>query len=150
MKNIFKKSFITLLALIMVLASMNAFAFAETKSGDDEDYTPTGEFVVTDYTVKSAGKDTTLNSITKGQKVDIVLQIKYNKKGGSAVKLSELDVSRVTDSFSGGTPSWNTGEDTVTSFDLKISGLKYKGTGQNLKIMLNSGGTIYQDRKSVV
>ena len=143
MKNIFKKSLITLLAVIMVLASMNAFAFA-TGTEDDDDYTPTGEFVVTDYTVKSAGKDTTLNSITKGQKVDIVLQIKYNKKGGSGVNPSDLDVSRVTDSFSGGTPSCDTGEGTVTSFNLTISGLKYKGTGQNLKIMLNSGGTIYQ------
>ena len=139
MKNIFKKSFITLLALIMVLASMNASAFAADSP----------QFVVTDYTVYSSGSNHVLNTITKGQTVDIELKVKYNSKNGATVYTSDLDISRVTDSFSGGKAEAvtdATGTATaVTSFKVKVTGLKYKGTGQSLKLMLNAGETTYQD-----
>ncbi len=142
MKNIFKKSFITLLALIMVLASMNAFAFAADEG--EKDTTPTGQFVVTNYDVYPQGSRTAkLGTITKGQAVDIVVYIKFNTSGGSSVTKDDIDVSRVADDFSGGVPS-TTGEDKKT-FTITVSSLTYKGTGQKLLLMLNAGGSVYQE-----
>ena len=79
MKNIFKKSFITLLALIMVLASMNAFAFADSSS----------LFEVTGYKITQFnGKDVTDNgqfTINKGNTVSIEVKIKCKTTEGNQI-----------------------------------------------------------------
>ena len=146
MKKIFKKSLVICLALVMVLTSMSLVAFA---TEDEEDTTvKSGEFVVTDYTIYRNGN--VVNSISKGNKVDIKLNIKYNTKDGSEVVPSELDVTKLTDSFSGGSITQPTGSSKVKEFEVVVADITYKGTGQNLKIMLNSGGSTYQEISTTI
>ena len=151
MKKIFKKSLVICLALVMVLTSMSLVAFADGEgsgsgSGSAAD---TGEFFVTDYTIYRNGGNNKTTHIEKNDVVDIELTIKFDTSAGSGVNLNALDISRVTDSFRGGTvgepKSTTEGETTAKKFTVKITGLTYKGTGQSLELKLNAGGTTYQD-----
>ena len=133
MKNIFKKSFITLLALIMVLASMNASAFADSSS----------LFEVTGYKITQFnGKDVTDNgqfTINKGNTVSIEVKIKCKTTEGNPS--DSLDVSRVADSFSGGTPSirLDSTSSGSKSYTIDVKNLKYKGSGNTLELMVKKG-----------
>ena len=137
MKNFFKKSLITLLALIMVLASMNAFAFAA--SGD--------LFEVTGYKITkfngSSVTDSGQFTINKGDTVDIQVTIKCNTTTDDPG--SELDVSRLVDSFNGGSATakavTSTGGKTYT---IDVAGLKYKGSGHSLNLMVQKA-TAYEN-----
>ena len=129
MKNIFKKSLITLLALIMVLASMNAFAFAADK-----------DYKVTSYTVtNSAGGQPSV--ISKGDVVNISVTIKLNSTEAEGVTTS--DVSRLVDSFSGGSVKSiaEVGEQKSKTYNILFSNLKYTGSGQELKFMVQNGSS---------
>ncbi len=131
MKNIFKKSFITLLALIMVLASMNAFAFAADTTKD---------YKVTSYTVTNAAGGQP-SVISKGDVVNILVTIKLNNTESTGVTTS--DVSRLVDSFSGGSVtsiSEITGQASKT-YNIQFSTLKYTGSGQELKFMVQNGSS---------
>ena len=154
MKKIFKKSLVICLALVMVLTSMSLVAFADgegsgTGSGSVAE---TGEFVVTGYTVYRHNSTGTVSNVTKGDVVDIELKIKFNTSSGSTVTLGNLDISRVNDSFSGGEIGDVTSSDTgnTKSFTVKVNKLTYKGTGQSLKIMLNSDGGVYQTIQTTI
>ncbi len=127
MKNIFKKSFITLLALIMVLASMNAFAFAADK-----------DYKVTSYTVTNAAGGQP-SVISKGDKVNILVTIKLNTTDATGVTTE--DVSKLVDSFSGGsvTSIAAVGEQKSQTYNIQFSNLKYTGSGQELKFMVQNG-----------
>jgi len=137
MKKILKKSLIICMALVMVLTSMSAFAFAE----DSSTTASSNEFVVTGY-------DVSRSTIRKGNTVDVTLKIKYNSTSSPGVNLSDLDISRLTDSFSGGTIKEGSLEEITGgssfAFQVTFENLKYKGVGQSLKIMIRNGATAYQ------
>ena len=126
------------MALVMVLTSMSAFALAE-ENPDSE--SGSNEFVVTGY-------DVNRTTIRKGNSVDITLRIKYNSTTGPGVNLDNLDISRLTDSFSGGkikdgSLKQITGGESF-AFQVTFENLTYKGVGQSFKIMIRNGQTAYQ------
>lgn len=112
------------LALLLVLLL--------TVTGTDAAWAADGEFVVTGYTADRT-------SVTKDTEVTISLHLKHTvqkTEEGMAV-----DISRLVDSFSGGTIHY-----AVTSaagqpleLDVSVSKLKYTGKGQSLKLMVGAG-----------
>ncbi len=160
MKKIFKKSLVICLALVMVLTGMSLVAFADESTTTPTTPTTTpaataideGEFVVTGYTVYRHNSTGTVGYVSKGDVVDIELKIKFNTSSGSTVALGNLDISRVNDSFSGGEIGTITSSDTgnTKSFTVRVNNLTYKGTGQSLKIMLNSDGGVYQTIQTTI
>ncbi len=141
MKRILKKGFAISLALMLVLSAMSVFAFAETPTAGEAK----GSFEVTGYEVKNAGTNVVNTYITKGSRVDITLQMKYNTAG--EFDIDKIDVARLVDSFSGGKAevdktSWTTAGS--FAFSVKVTNLQYKGTGQSLKLMVSNQDT-YQN-----
>ncbi len=121
------------MALAMILTSMSAFAFAEGTGASDSD---APEYVVTGYSITKLNnaeiKSGTLVTINKGDKVNISVDIKLN----STTEQPKLDeVLRLDDSFSGGNAErvWVNG---TNKYTINITDLIYKGTGQNLKFMV--------------
>ena len=133
------------MALVMILTSMSALAFAADSSNADSE--SGNEFVVTGY-------DVNRTTIRKGNSVDITLKIKYNSTSGPGVNLDNLDISRLTDSFSGGTIKDGSLEEITggSSFAFKVTfeDLKYKGVGQSFKIMIRNGKTAYQQVETTI
>lgn len=129
MKNLLRKSLILAMAFTMVFSFSAAGASAEQE----------GSLVVTSYTVD----DTNIN---KGETVNVTVFLKHTSIMSTDIADSGLlDVSRVVDSFSGGSI---TAEklDTAGNLEFKVtvSGLKYSGSGNSLKLMAgyrNSQGT---------
>lgn len=140
MKKIIKKSLILCMALVMVLTTMGISAFATETEPEGKDNN-TGEFVITGY-------DVNRTTIRKGNSVDITLRIKYNSTTSPGVDLDSLDISRLSDSFSGG----NIKKDSLKAieggssfaFQVTFENLKYKGVGQSFKIMVRKGESAYQ------
>ena len=133
------------MAFVMALASMSAFAFAD--DGSKADSGNGSEFVVTGY-------DVNRTTIRKGNSVDITLRVKYNSTSDPGVDLGALDISRLTDSFSGGTIKKDSlkkidgGES--FAFEVTFENLKYKGVGQSFKIMIRNGATAYQPLETTI
>lgn len=133
------------MAFVMALASMSAFAFAD--DGSKADSGSGNEFVVTGY-------DVNRTTIRKGNSVDITLKVKYNSTSSPGVNLGDLDISRLSDSFSGGTIKDGSLEEIKggSSFAFKVTfkDLKYKGVGQSFKIMIRNGATAYQPLETTI
>ena len=145
MKKIFKKSFVICMALVMALASMSAFAFAD--DGSKADSESDNEFVVTGY-------DVSRTTIRRGNSVYITLKIKYNSTSSPGVDLGALDISRLNDSFSGGTIKEGSLKEITGgssfAFEVTFEELKYKGVGQSFKIMIRNGATAYQPLETTI
>ena len=151
MKKLIKKCLIFSMALAMVLSSMSMSAFAADSGSGSSDSdssgtttaTTNGEFVTTGYTTSSS-------YITKDSVVSITLKVKYNSTQSTGLtNLSDLDISRLSDSFSEGTIGTPTGA--VNNFTVTFTGLKYKGTGQDFKIMIRNGSNGgYQELKTTI
>lgn len=140
MRKILKKGLILCMALAITLTGMSAFAFAATEGPDTTG--GSARFEVTGYTITKFNKVPTNTSrtytITKGDTVDILVTIKSN----STVDESDtLDASRLVDSFSGGTIDKiaSIGGQKSKTIEILVTGLKYKGTGQSLKLMVQKG-----------
>ncbi len=129
------------MALAMVLSSMSMSAFADGSSGSDSSVVSTS-YQVTSYTVTNTN-NVELSTINKGDTVNIAVTIKLNSTNSS---VTTSDVSRLVDSFSGGTVSEIadvTGQ-TSKTINIAFAGLKYTGTGQSLKFMVQNG-TSYEN-----
>lgn len=130
MKKILKKSFVICMALVMVLASMSAFAFADDSST---------KYEVTGYTVTNA-KGAAVSTINKGNLVNIEVTIKYNMV--SEDPGDPLDVSRLVDSFSDTKDTETTIEKvsgSTNKYKITATNLKYKGVDQKLRFMVEKG-----------
>lgn len=130
------------MALAMVLSSMSMSAFAasgESGSSSSDSSATTTEYVVTGYSITRVNSNSNpgkLPTINKGDEVDISVNIKLN----STSSIPGLnDVVRLEDDFSGGTASKEWVTDT-NKYTIKLTGLIYKGTGQNLKFMVEKDG----------
>jgi len=127
MKQFLKKSISLCLAVVMLMSLTAGTGWAETA----------GEFVVTGYTASRT-------QITKGMEVNISLHLKHTEQ--KTAEGAAADISRLVDSFSGGTIHY-----AVTSavgepleLDVSVSKLKYSGTGKSLKLMISAGGAYEQ------
>ena len=141
MKKLLKKGLVLCLTALMMLGTVQGSAFAET----DKD-SKGGSFEVVSYDVKNAGTNVVNSYITKGSKVDITLEMKYNAAGGS-FDINTIDVARLVDSFSGGSVQVDKNSGTTTgsfAFRVKVTNLQYKGSGQSLKLMVSNQDT-YQN-----
>lgn len=96
-----------------------------------------GGLVVTSY-------DSSLSSIAMGQKVNLTVHLKNTGIATNTVgSAGNLDVSRLVDSFSGGSKTV-----TITSagtapleFDVTYTGLTYSGSGKSFRLMAGVGGS---------
>lgn len=120
-----KRGLMVCLVAIITIMSMPMAAMAATAGAAGE-----SDLVVVSYTSSDL-------SINKGETTKIDLELKHT----SADKSSTLDVSRLVDSFRGGTIDSVTKIDAGTQlkFKVTISGLTYKGTGKTLKLMVGVG-----------
>lgn len=127
MKRNRPKQGLVLLVLLAMLAALLPTAGAAE-----------GTLFVTGYTVTSSGSS--VSSISRGSTVDITVSLKDT--GNSLGDLSTLDVTKLEDSFTGGTPSvQKTSEDgRPLTYAVKFSGLQYKGVGQSLKLQVGTAG----------
>lgn len=120
-----KRGLMVCLVAIITIMSMPMAAMAATAGAAGE-----SDLVVVSYTSSDL-------SINKGETTKIDLELKHT----SADKSSTLDVSRLVDSFRGGTIDSVTKIDAGTQlkFKVTISGLTYKGTGKTLKLKVGVG-----------
>ena len=143
MKKCMKKGFAFSLALMLILSAMSVFAFAETPTVEAK-----GSFEVTGYEVYNTKSNVVTSYITKGSQVDILVTMKYNGTSSTEQSAEQLDVTRLVDSFNGGTISdteMTSKSGQTFAFKTKIKGLTYKGTGNSLKLMVKNGENEYQN-----
>ena len=122
-----KQGLVLLVLLAMLAALLPAAVAAE------------GTLFVTGYTVTNSS-GSSVSSISRGSTVDITVSLKDT--GSSSGDLSTLDVTKLEDSFTGGTASvQKTSEDgRPLTYAVKLSGLQYKGVGQSLKLQVGTAG----------
>lgn len=120
-----KQGLVLLVLLAMLAALLPAAVAAE------------GTLFVTGYTVTNSS-GSSVSSISRGSTVDITVSLKDT--GSSSGDLSTLDVTKLEDSFTGGTASvQKTSEDgRPLTYAVKLSGLQYKGVGQSLKLQVGT------------
>ena len=135
MRKYLKQGFVLCMALMLVLSAMSA-AFAGTTPTTKD----TGDFEIVSYQID--GNPTYVN---KGNPINLTLTIKYDAADGSTFDVNELDVTRLVDSFTTGTlvagyPKQNESVSGKTfAFDVKFTGLQYKGTDKSFKVMVKKG-----------
>lgn len=103
-------------------------------------------FVITGYT-------TNLSNISKGQTVNVLLQLKHTEqKTPEDMTWENVDVSRLVDSFSGGEAKCEKilskpGE--PLKLTISVNQLVYTGSGRSLKLMISAGGAFEQLEVSI-
>ena len=134
MNRYLKKILILTVALAMVLTLCSAFGFAEEKSSDS------GELVVKDYSITDV-KGNPVSLITKGQTVNITLYMKHTTRNAYGLNYN-MTIDRRADSFSGGQVSvTDINSAGLLEVTVQIKGLKYKGTGNTLKLLAGYWGS---------
>ena len=126
--NAMKRVFSALLLLVLLASALPVTAHAAG-----------GNLYVTGYTVTdSAGKP--VGSVTKGVTVNITVSIKDT--GTSAGDPMTLDVTKLDDSFTGGSvrvePASEPGQ--PLAYRVVLTGVQYKGVGQNLRVQIGTAG----------
>ena len=136
MNRYLKKILILTVALAMVLTLCSAFGFAEEKSSDS------GELVVKDYSITDV-KGNPVSLITKGQTVNITLYMKHTTRNAYGLNDNDnMTIDRRADSFSGGQVSVTyINSAGLLEMTVQIKGLKYKGTGNTLKLLAGYWGS---------
>ena len=138
MKRFWEKSLVLVMALVMVFAAAMPVYAAPAD----------GSLVVTSYTVNDS-------DINKGETVTVTVNLKHTSISGSDIGAAEnLDISRLVDSFSGGDIAVKSfSASGPLQFTLEISGLKYSGSGNSLKLMVgytNAPGTFDDVALSII
>lgn len=126
--NAMKRVFSALLLLVLLASALPVTAHAAG-----------GNLYVTGYTVTdSAGKP--VGSVTKGATVNITVSIKDT--GTSAGDPMTLDVTKLDDSFTGGSvrvePASEPGQ--PLAYRVVLTGVQYKGVSQNLRVQIGTAG----------
>ena len=135
MNRYLKKILILTVALAMVLTLCSAIGFAEEKSPDS------GELVVKDYSITDV-KGNPVSLITKGQTVNITLYMKHTTRNAYGLNDNNITIDRRADSFSGGQVSvTDINSAGLLEVTVQIKGLKYKGTGNTLKLLAGYWGS---------
>ena len=126
-----KKTFKKIAALCLLAAMLLSAAPAAARAA--------GSLVVTAY-------ETSVQTIQKGGRVDITIHLKNTGLTADSVSADKLDVTRLVDSFTGGTKTVNitsTGSAPL-EFDVVCRGLTYSGSGKNFRLMAGVKGGEYE------
>ena len=129
MKQMVLKGFSTLLLLALLVGVLPLQARAEG-----------GNLYVTGYTVTDAsGK--AVGAVKKDATVDITVSIK--DINDSTQDPGTLDITKLDDSFTGGSVSVEKTSDSGAplTYAVRLTGLKYKGVGQTLKLQVGTPGS---------
>ena len=128
--NRFQCIFSVLMLLALVTALVPLAARAEG-----------GSLYITGYTVKNAAGGT-VGSITKGNTVNITVSVKDTGDGTGSSDPAGLDITKLDDSFTGGTVSVSKtsspGQPLI--YAIQLTGLQYKGVGQILRLQIGKAG----------
>lgn len=128
--NRFQRIFSVLILLALVTALAPLAARAEG-----------GTLYVTGYTVTNSGNGV-VSAITKNGIANITVSIKDISANSGDKDPADLDISKLDDSFTGGTVSVKKtsqpGE--PLSFDVKLTDVRYKGVGQAIKLQVGEKG----------
>ena len=128
--NRFQRIFSVLILLALVTALVPLAARAEG-----------GTLYVTGYTVTNSGNGV-VSAITKNGIANITVSIKDISANSGDKDPADLDISKLDDSFTGGTVSVKKtsqpGE--PLSFDVKLTDVRYKGVGQSIKLQVGEKG----------
>lgn len=150
MRKYLKQGFVLCMALMLALGAMSA-AFAAGGSGENTPRSGAngGEFEVTGYRIEKINgaviKDERLITINKGDNIDILLNLKYNT---AETTFTSVDVARRVDSFSGGTAKVVQDSGQMSGsyvFQVRVTNLKYRGSGKTLSLLLSNKGNAYQN-----
>lgn len=150
MRKYLKQGFVLCMALMLALGAMSA-AFAAGGSGENTPGSGAngGEFEVTGYRIEKINgaviKDERLITINKGDNIDILLNLKYNT---AETTFTSVDVARRVDSFSGGTAKVVQDSGQMSGsyvFQVRVTNLKYRGSGKTLSLLLSNKGNAYQN-----
>ena len=129
MKKLMKKCLnIYLIAAVVLTMALGTGAAAWADEG-----AAGGQLVATGYTVNSS-------RITKGARVNITVNLKHTLKTIPA----DADVSRMVDSFSGGTVETTVPDGGAHTMTVTLKELTYSGTGKSLKLMVGIGSAYEQ------
>ncbi|WP_209343827.1 hypothetical protein [Flavonifractor sp. AGMB03687] len=131
MKHSILRTGLSVLLLLAILAASLPAVFAAEGSN----------LYITGYRVtNSAG--TTVYSITKGSVVDITVSIKDTGDGTGQNDPKALDITKLDDSFTGGVlfVEKTSAPDAPLVYAVHLTGLTYKGVGQNLKLQVGTAG----------
>lgn len=130
MNNLLRKSFILTIVFAMVLTMFAAIHITEDASASS------GELVVVSYSI-----DGNPSRITKGQTVNVTLHLKHTTQSASGLN-GNITIDRMADSFSGGTVNVNQiNSDGLLDMTVSVAGLKYKGNGNSLKLIVGYWGS---------
>ena len=100
-----------------------------------------GNLYITGYTVTdAAGKP--VGSVTKGSQVNLTVSVKDTGDGTGQGNPQALDITKLDDSFTGGSVSVEktSGADAPLIYAIHFNGLTYKGVGQNLRFQIGTAG----------
>ena len=119
-------------ALFAILALMTALLPAVRAEG--------GTLYVTGYTITSGGKS--VSQLEKGAGADITVSIKDTSDGTGASSPASLDITKLDDSFSGGSISVSrtSPDGAPLVYTVTLAGVRYKGTGQTLRLQVGRPG----------
>ncbi len=130
MNNLLRKSFILTMVAAMVLTMCTAFMIVEPASASS------GELVVVSYSI-----DGNPSRITKGQTVNVTLHLKHTTQSASGLN-GNITIDRMADSFSGGNVNvTQINSDGLLDMTVHVAGLKYKGNGNSLKLIVGYWGS---------
>lgn len=129
MNNRLTRSACALFAILTLLTAALPLARAEG-----------GTLYVTGYTITSGDK--TLSKLEKDVTADITVSIKDTSDGSGASSPASLDITKLDDSFSGGSVSVSrtSPDGAPLVYAVKLSGVKYKGVGQTLRLQVGRAG----------
>ena len=128
--NRFQRIFSVLILLALVTAFAPLAARAEG-----------GSLYITGYTVKNTAGGT-VGSIAKNGIANITVSIKDISANSGDKDPADLDISKLDDSFTGGTVSVkktsSPGQPLI--YAIQLTGLQYKGVGQTLRLQIGKAG----------
>lgn len=126
MNRLFKKAMAVVLSLVVIFTALPNTAFAGANPGNS------GDLLVKNYEILSGS-----SIITAHQKnISIKLLMKYTGDDTS-INFRNITADRLVDSFSSGKCDVINIDESKKTFDILITGLTYKGFGNNLKTLVN-------------
>ena len=122
----------TILLLVALLAALAPLASA-TAGG--------GNLYITGYTVTDPAGNL-IGSVVKGNVVNITVSLKDTSDGSGQGDPAGLDITKLDDSFTGGalTVTKTSAEGSPLRYEVRLTGLRYKGVGQTLRLQVGTAG----------
>lgn len=100
-----------------------------------------GSLYITGYTVTDPAGNL-IGSVSKENVVNITVSLKDTSDGSGQGDPAGLDITKLDDSFTGGdlTVTKTSPPDSPLRYEVRLSGLRYKGVGQTLRLQVGTAG----------